>query len=1348
MYVKIAAFINDESILFNRPGYRNSSTYQGSLDGGGIMIDTLTVRSGATVTVGEDTPGNVWLSPGSNTAPGNIQLQRHIANNLIYDITDNTVPIKMSGKYHSGYDSTIFVLRDGIDYVNPDYRDSPLVQLEFTTNPQGPNIAMSTFALFLNDLKKIIDSNGQPESILKIVDGLGYETNWNLNFNKGDYFTLVECIPCKDTTGIIAADFHYKTTIALNDFQSADFLLSIYDTDEIDEFGNLIPLHHSTGKLRYIYYGDYYLTPGREETYLESRLAGTAFLSQGADLLSSTLLARRGQWNRPEGYSIVFGTNAYDVSLRSGSSVGLKGMSFLIGPALHRRTSLGSLTVGGAVEGGRGSYTTHNRYPDRAEVVGDGNVDYLGAVLFGSHEFDSGYHAELSFRLGRLRNEFDATGQAEGISDRLRDARFDTRSTYFGGHAGLGYVFDYRPNLSMDIYGQAMWTRLGPAHAAGAVSGKLVRFDGGDFVNLRAGVRYTYTTSQDRVKLYAGAAYDRGISGNSVDGQAYGQQISRLGKTSSEGGSGIFEGGLAWRPGAGSGLTVDVSGRAYTGQMYGGAGVVSLKWDFDADGNVVPGQAEASSEDRGSSPLGLLTPPSAGQGSGNLSGSGINSRGYGTVFSGSGSVVAQRSSSSEVYGNAGTSRSDDLGQVTVEAGRPEWERTLSPGTVSVVEPDNFSGEQKTVADMLEKVPGMFIRRVNGTGQYTTASIRGSTGAQVAVYIDGVPQKRGGDAAVDLSTIPVLNVARIEVYRGYVPVRFEGAPIGGVINIVTKRPEEASTRVLFGKRSLGGYNSELTFTSPMGQGSLLVGAAHDRSEGNFKYRHPGDGRYATLDPHQPRYRWRMSNGYRKTDLMAKWQDDNWFVSVAWKDYLVQLPQAIMPLANGNVDVPKENIPVWNGLLQGYPGEHKQQRTLQRDISLGRRQTWGNLDWGIRVDYSTQDKRYRYLEGQQLYSSTNMYGGLWSNYDSKRWGASLDASYKLGSRNLIEFHGDYSEETLTIDVSDKAGVGNYLEVLDKYSQKIWHLQLQDTVTLNESGDFWLTAVIRYDMMEGDTARGKSEDGHMGWISTWGVSVKKDFGDFLTLRASYGTFNRFPNFYEMFGDGGYIYPSFIEGHTDDMVGREHGKQWDVGVDWRGTPFGVKIRATVNYFNRLVHDAIMLIARRQLAKYVNNQSIKFSGIEFETHVEMGNLALDVAATKQSFKSAGQNKNRQYPFYVQLPETMVNVRISYSFFDKMITVFSEFNHTGKIDYLTDINDNHPIYFDKMNIYNAGIKWNVTDNMQITFGGNDLTNEGPKQRIYDTSDKFCGAGGCIYDHAMVPYPQQGRTWYSTVEIKF
>lgn len=177
----------------------------------------------------------------------------------------------------------------------------------------------------------------------------------------------------------------------------------------------------------------------------------------------------------------------------------------------------------------------------------------------------------------------------------------------------------------------------------------------------------------------------------------------------------------------------------------------------------------------------------------------------------------------------------ELAGITVEAKRPDWESKLSPGTVTVIRPEEYKGEQKDLPDLLKMVPGVHVREVNGKGQYTVVTVRGSTAAQVGVFVDGVMTNLGGDAAVDISTIPVKNVERIEVYRGYIPARFGGTFIGGVINVVTKKPTKANISAELGKASFGGKSASLEVVSPLASGSLLVGLNYEAAKGNFPYK---------------------------------------------------------------------------------------------------------------------------------------------------------------------------------------------------------------------------------------------------------------------------------------------------------------------------------------------------------------------------------------------------------------------------------------------------------------------------------------------------------------------------------
>lgn len=237
-----------------------------------------------------------------------------------------------------------------------------------------------------------------------------------------------------------------------------------------------------------------------------------------------------------------------------------------------------------------------------------------------------------------------------------------------------------------------------------------------------------------------------------------------------------------------------------------------------------------------------------------------------------------------------------LDAMTVEAKRPDWESKLSPGTVNIVRPDEFKGEQKSLPDLLLTVPGVHVREVNGKGQYTTVTMRGSTAAQVGIFIDGILANLGGDTAVDLSTIPVKNVERIEVYRGYIPSRFGGTFMGGVINIVTKKPETTDVSLEVGKSSYGGKRGSMEITAPLGDGSLMVGTNYESSDGDFKYKNYAAERYLPYGEQQIAGQQKVIDNFNNETI----------------DYMTK--GAVINLQQEQIDYYKANNDAWLGFVR--------------------------------------------------------------------------------------------------------------------------------------------------------------------------------------------------------------------------------------------------------------------------------------------------------------------------------------------------------------------------------------------------------------------------------------------------
>lgn len=101
-------------------------------------------------------------------------------------------------------------------------------------------------------------------------------------------------------------------------------------------------------------------------------------------------------------------------------------------------------------------------------------------------------------------------------------------------------------------------------------------------------------------------------------------------------------------------------------------------------------------------------------------------------------------------------------------------------------------------DVLASAPGVTINQ-NGTfGGTAAVSLRGSATDQTLVLIDGVPV--GDPSAVgggfDFARLDTENIERIEVLRGPQSTLWGSEAIGGVISIVTKRPEDGFGGTVF------------------------------------------------------------------------------------------------------------------------------------------------------------------------------------------------------------------------------------------------------------------------------------------------------------------------------------------------------------------------------------------------------------------------------------------------------------------------------------------------------------------------------------------------------------------------
>ncbi len=134
----------------------------------------------------------------------------------------------------------------------------------------------------------------------------------------------------------------------------------------------------------------------------------------------------------------------------------------------------------------------------------------------------------------------------------------------------------------------------------------------------------------------------------------------------------------------------------------------------------------------------------------------------------------------------------ELEETVVTAARIETGVLDAPGIVTVITRDDIAASgASTVAEAITRgsKSGVAVGDYGTDGGMKSASIRGSTSEQVLVLIDGMRLNSGRDGTVDLSTIPLASVERIEIVRGGAGSLYGTSAIGGVINIITRKPKQ-------------------------------------------------------------------------------------------------------------------------------------------------------------------------------------------------------------------------------------------------------------------------------------------------------------------------------------------------------------------------------------------------------------------------------------------------------------------------------------------------------------------------------------------------------------------------------
>ncbi len=131
----------------------------------------------------------------------------------------------------------------------------------------------------------------------------------------------------------------------------------------------------------------------------------------------------------------------------------------------------------------------------------------------------------------------------------------------------------------------------------------------------------------------------------------------------------------------------------------------------------------------------------------------------------------------------------ELDEVVVTSSRIEEQRQESTATIDVIDQDEVEKvKYRNAGEILQRVPGVLTSNFGGDEELTSIRVPTHfTNPYTLVLVDGRPSRTYGSGGVNFRELNSSNIERIEVVKGPASALYGSNAIGGVINLITKKP---------------------------------------------------------------------------------------------------------------------------------------------------------------------------------------------------------------------------------------------------------------------------------------------------------------------------------------------------------------------------------------------------------------------------------------------------------------------------------------------------------------------------------------------------------------------------------
>jgi len=549
---------------------------------------------------------------------------------------------------------------------------------------------------------------------------------------------------------------------------------------------------------------------------------------------------------------------------------------------------------------------------------------------------------------------------------------------------------------------------------------------------------------------------------------------------------------------------------------------------------------------------------------------------------------------------------DDIVVTATRTQLPAWRSPVPISLITHADLDRRGG--LNIADILERSEPMTMRRYGAGASLATTSVRGIAADQTVILLNGIQINSPQNGLVDLSTIPVSGIERIEIARGGASSLYGNHAMGGVVNIITRSAgyNRPVVDLQVGGGSYGLRRMNVQSQIATSSFDLSFGLGRDQSDGDFTFSDP--------------------------------LDDNQRLTRENADYVQSFA-----MLDGRINIDDETtirlFTRFSHTDRGLPGPYFGQQADDR-------QEDEHIHSGLVVSRVLTDDVVLEFRPFYMYSDIYYISPEWnmeSRSINRQYGATFDINTQLSHQLLITFGGELSDAS--VDANDLSGD---VERVNSVAYLSGDVRLPKLGSVQTS----IFPSVRYDRFSNNHAEG---DRRLYEEITWkvGTTVQPFTYEQFLVRASVGKNFKAPGLNDMY---------WVPGGNEDLV-PERSISYDSGIRWN-VPIDRGLLVDAGFFSIRTDDRIIWqpgVENPQIWSPVNVRKVHADGFELDIRWKSDSVPVrfGTSYTYQDVRQfihddeTGTEVTNQLPF---VPFHLLSGEIGFDVRDMRISVYPRYN--------------------------------------------------------------------------------------------